>query len=171
MTNNTATTQSVAAPLGAPVEDLKRVKQGHSFLGCLCDMRRAVIMINILGVGLGIAGLLTVILVDKYGDKEEQKVFLNGYDIWALIAIQAAVCVGHFSGLMGAVNFSICPVTITILMEIAYAVLSGLDQNWIGLGVSIFFIYPHVFLCYELAKGIMTPENYFRQERQSCCCV
>jgi hypothetical protein len=32
------------------------------------------------------------------------------------------------------------------------------------------YIYPHVGLMLEIKKGIMTPDNYAREEF-SCCCV
>ncbi|CAB9517867.1 expressed unknown protein [Seminavis robusta] len=171
MSSNNNTT---AISTGAPVDNLKKqeVKQGHSFLGCLCDMRRAVIILDTLGFFGSIIGLLVVILYDKYGTEDDkQLLMLENYDFGAFVAIYSAVIIAHFSGIMGALTFTICPILITILMNIAYAVLSGLSKNWIGLGVYIFLLYPHVFLCHELAKGIMTKENYRSQERQSCCCV
>ncbi|CAB9501539.1 expressed unknown protein [Seminavis robusta] len=167
MSNN-----NTAVSMGAPVDTVKSTKQGHSFLGCLCDMRRAVIILNTLGTIAGIIGLVAAIIFDKYGTEEDRKaLMLDGYDLGALIAIYSAVIVCHLCGILGAVTFTICPILITILMNIAYAVLAGLDKNWIGLGVYIFLLYPHVFLCNELARGIMTRENYRSQERQSCCCV
>ncbi|CAB9523640.1 expressed unknown protein [Seminavis robusta] len=158
--------------MGSPVDTVKKTKQGHSFLGCLCDMRRAVIMLDTLGMIGSIIALVAVIIYDKYGTEEDKKaLMLENYDFGALIAIYSAVIICHLSAIIGAITFTICPILITILMNITYAVIAGLDKNWIGLGVYIFLLYPHVFLCNELAKGIMTKENYRSQERQSCCCV
>ncbi|CAB9528212.1 expressed unknown protein [Seminavis robusta] len=168
MSNNNTT----AVSMGAPVDNLKNVKQGHSFLGCLCDMRRAVIMLDTLGFILSIIGLVAVLIYDKYGTEEDKKLLmLENYDFGALIAIYSAVIIAHLSGIIGSLTFTICPILITIGMNITYAVLSGLDKNWVSLGVYIFLLYPHVVLCNELARGIMTKENYRSQERQSCCCV
>jgi hypothetical protein len=128
---------SVAVPLGASVDDAKTFKQGHSFLGCLCDMRRAVIMLNILGIGIGIAVLLAVILVDKYGENIEDgdlKYTIDSYSFGAMVGIQLGVIIAHLSGILGAINFAVCPILIAILMDVAFAVLSGLGNNWIGLG-------------------------------------
>ncbi|CAB9515506.1 expressed unknown protein [Seminavis robusta] len=168
MSNNNNTTE---ISTGAPVENLKKVKQGHSFLGCLCDMRRAVIILDTLGFIGSIIGLVAIIIYDKYGTEDDKKLLLDSYSFGALIAIYSAVIIAHLSGIIGALTFTICPILITIIMDISYAVLAGLDHNWIGLGVYIFLLYPHVFLCNELARGIMTRETYRSQERQSCCCV
>ena len=163
----------VDVPHGAPVEAAagKQFKQGHSFLGCLCDMRRAVIILNIIGLGFGIVALIAVILIERYNKSGDTQFVLESYDFWTLVGIQISVILAHVCGIMGAVSFSICPILITILVELVYAILSALDKNWIGFGASIFVLYPHVVLCYELAKGIMTKQNYYEQERQSCCCV
>lgn len=151
----------------------KQGKQGHSFLFCLCDMRRAVIMMDILAIIGSLIGLLVTILVEKYADKDDEElaVLLDGFDFWALIVIQVVAVICYFSGLVGALRFSICPVLITILWEITYGALCAYDKNWTGLGVAIFWLYPHLFLCRELAQGVMTEENYVESERQSCCCV
>ncbi|CAB9508858.1 expressed unknown protein [Seminavis robusta] len=119
-----------------------------------------------------IVGLVVVILFEKYGTEEDKKaLMLDTYDLGALIAIYSAVIISHICGIHGALTFRIGPILITILMNIAYAVIAGLDKNWIGLGVYTFLLYPHIFLCNELANGTMTKENYSSQERQSCCCV
>jgi hypothetical protein len=168
MTQTSPTPSNVAAPLGAPVDIVKQFKQGHSFLGCLCDMRRAVIMLDILGILLGIIGLIAAIIVYKYGDTIEM---FSEYAFGAVAGIQVGIILAHLSGMIGAICFCICPILITILMEIAFVVLSVLGKDWITLAFNAFWLYPHVVLCYELAKKIMTKENYYQQERQSCCCV
>ena len=152
---------------------MSKGKQGHSFLFCLCDMRRAVIMLDVLSILGGLLMILAEILVYKYGDKddEELQILLNNYSLWAVVVIQAVGVFCHILGVIGARRFSICLLLLPLLWNIVYAVLCGIDKNWVGLGFAIVWVYPHAFLCRELAQGIMTKENYYESERQSCCCV
>lgn len=177
----TATNDTTTVPHASPPDnsgDLKRYKQGHSFLFCMCDMRRAVIILNVFGLISSCVGLITVILVDKYGDMEALKIFDGEHEeegeeavaVGILVAIQAVGILVSMMAIFGAVRFSICPVVTAALWNIAFIVICILNKNWLALGVHAIILYPHLVLPYELAKGIMTRENYQQSERKSCCC-
>ena len=170
-------TDHTAVPHASPVNnatDHKRGKQGHSFLFCLCDMRRAVIILNVFCLISSILGGIAVILLDKYGHNIEGFEIDNGeeetYALDVLVAFQAIGACMSMIAILGAVQFSICPVVTAALWNIAYIVICALDKQWIAVGWHVVVLYPHLVLPYDLAKGVMTRENYRQFERQSCCC-
>ncbi|CAB9506135.1 expressed unknown protein [Seminavis robusta] len=163
----------------SPKKEIKKKHDdGHYFLGCICDMRRAVIILDSLGaLGSVIALLVAVILYDQYGiqeeGKEEERIVMwvdGSYNIWTLCCIHILVIYSHLSGIIGAVTFRICPLVIAMLIEIGYGILAGLDQNWISLGVCIFLLYPHISLCHDLSRGILTNENSHGEEQKHLSC-
>lgn len=150
-------------------------KQGASFLFCLCDMRRAVIMLDALAAIGGLMAIVAAALVNKHAIKKEEVVadmiLLHSYDCIGVIVIQTVGMLCHFSGIFGAIQFQLFPLVFPTMWEAIYAVLCGIDRNWAAVCVSVLWLYPHAFLCRELAQGIMTKDNYNEAERQSCCCV
>lgn len=155
-----------AIPHGSPTNnDIKRGKQGHSFLFCLCDMRRAVIMIDILCLLGAIIGLIIAIVIKEDDNIRNQvKIVLNNYSYWTIIGIQATAILAFLVGIIGAFRFRICPILMTCLWNIVYIVLCVLDKNWFEVVFHAICLYPHNFLCHELVKGIMTKENYVEYE-------
>ena len=173
-------TNTVSIPVAAPQEDPRKIiKQGHSFLGCMCDMRRAVIMIDVLCLIFAASGLILIILTEKYGDKIDPKdmeyIHLHSttvnFPFSVALSLQISAMLVYIFSIIGACNFSICPVLTACAWIIAFIVMDGINKTWVSFGLHIFFLYPHVVLCYELAKRIMTRDNYYQSERQSCCCV
>lgn len=150
-------------------------KQGASFLFCLCDMRRAVIMLDALAAIGGLMAIVAAALVNKHAIKKEEVVadmiLLHSYDCIGVIVIQTVGMLCHFSGIFGAIQFQLFPLVFPTMWEAIYAVLCGIDRNWAAVCVSVLWLYPHAFLCREFAQGIMTKDNYNEAERQSCCCV
>jgi len=160
--------------MGGPQDPVKATKQGHSFLFCLCDMRTTVLFFDIIHTLSALAGMIALFVLQKY-DKEGSEsegvepFFQDEWTFGAAIGIQAAALAAGVFGIVGAACFAICPLLLITLWIVVYAVLSGVAENWISMGVYIFWLYPHVVLCYELAKRIMTRENYRSQEKQCCC--
>jgi hypothetical protein len=149
-----------------------RTKQGHSFLFCLCDMRRAVIIVDIVGVILNNAIIAyTIITFDEPGEGEEIPRDIMLYGLWPRIAFLSAYGVCRLCGMFGALTFSILPILIALLMEIVHIIFCMLAKEWVGIPLCLIILYPHPFLCRELYSGIMTKENYKSDERQSCCCI
>jgi len=186
MSNTINNNNAVAVPTGGPHDHVKKVKQGHSFLFCLCDMKITVLTLDIfafLGATMALMGVIYMDRTMSQDDIEEafqdnksivNQVFYNkgsapSGSLDPLMVLVAVAMMVHLGGIVGASNFYMCPIVIEIMWISAYTVLMGLAHNWIALGSCVFFLYPRVVLCYELAKGIMTRDNYKNQERQCCC--
>jgi hypothetical protein len=123
-------------------------RQGHLFFGRLCDMRVAVVSMNVFNIILLIIGGIVTLV--KFG----------------MIGLGA-----HFPGIVlsgigifGAMNFELWAVC---LATVGYCVGLLFDLfwlNWIGILIGALIVYPHAVLCYEMKKGIMTKETYKREE-------
>ena len=77
-------------------------------------------------LGTGYADSKLSAYVDKYGSEEDKQEVFDDYNFVTLMLIQGTLAFCHLSGINGAVTFTICPVLITILMHIVYAVLSAI---------------------------------------------
>jgi hypothetical protein len=156
-----------------------RSKQGHSCCGGCCDMRRAVIlcnMISILFAFLSLAGLEVLKAAIKAGGEMDDDVTkqasaaMKDFPIGVMILFMVVQCACYSMGVLGAISFTQWQVIVAL---VCHAILAGINLvsfNIPGILMAGFFAYPHVFFIKELRAGIMTPENY-PNEVQSCCCV
>jgi hypothetical protein len=145
-------------------------KQGHSFCGVCCDMRRCVIIINCVYV--------IISLLDLSAEKFAMYPF-GWFDV--MIYFKIVLCA---VGIVGAVQFNIYLVAIPAVMYLleaifaaiviitdnSYGVYSLLLFGYYSLPVCCILLYPHILFIIEKCRGIMTKENYHNEE-QSCCCV
>lgn len=160
-------------------------KQGHSCCGGCCDMRRAVIIVNIVKVTLlGISSILLLFGVHAleelyesdateivYGSdeiiKESEKELITS------ILINTIETISFLCGAWGAIKFDPNLVLIGgigyVFMVLRTLTFGSLWVTFPDLLLNGFLLYPHVFLYKELKEGIMTPTNY-DMEKQSCCC-
>jgi hypothetical protein len=170
----------------------RSLKQGHSCFGCCCDMRRAVIIVNIFVVILYVASMIFVAIAvpatknsdnadPDYSDSE-----INSALVGVIVSSLIGILFSMFA-IFGAIRYNIWLVG----ANIAYLIISFIavisvnvaasNSNpdytynvWFnvvfGLIIRALFIYPHVMFIREVRSGIMTKENY-SEEEQSCCCV
>lgn len=165
-------------------------RQSPLFLGCLCDMRRAVIAINIIGISFAFIGVVFAVIGlafaedikqdDLAKDMELHNSFVYG-QVGTQIILGLSLGIGLLSiliyslGIYGAAKFNICLVgTTTVYHALNFAAALGqLILNFdalsaFGLIMSALFLYPHFALWRYMQRGIMTEENY-AVERRTCC--
>ncbi|CAB9501706.1 expressed unknown protein [Seminavis robusta] len=190
-------TSVVAVPLGEPeAEDelhkeaaasastsssssdtvIKEPKLGHSFFFFLCDMRRAVVLLDSIGIVIGVVMLGVEINAYMTGSDDFKMPLMadstareHGFGVIMVLKCISIVC--HLAGIRGAMRFQICPLSFATLWDFIYGVLAMYDSYWIGFTKSLLVLYPHVVLCSEINQGIMTPETYGPREKQSICGV
>ena len=184
-------------PIPAPLAMHMQAKKGSKCCGCCCDFRRAVIIVNVINLVLGVIGLVVYVggsLTSKtvpinddairhvYIDAERQSAIIIGVGLFFTIL-----------GLMGGVKFSIALVAANILwlfvQFITNTILSveaikTIMKEYTGTAtirqpigtyivsgiVMLLFVYPHAGFISEIKSGIMSKETYPREEF-SCCCV
>ena len=154
------------------------VRQGHSFLGCMCDMRRAVIIVNIISLIFVTIGVITFCVLfsskyrDRFDDDDDVQEDFDELDRWrgALIAILVLGFIIHISGIVGGARFS----RWMVLMPGVWLSLGCIFNLFaLNIGAAVvcgLFAYPHFIFFREIQMGIMSKENYIN-ETQSCCCV
>jgi len=141
-------------------------------------MRRAVIIINIINIILGVvtiavnvsnAAFLTIGIEDDRIKDDFDSVLTDGIIIASvglavfIITLWGAMKYNIFAVGLGALYFTAQFFnSYTVPVPTPTLVVSGV--------ISALFLYPHVGLIIELNNGIMTPETYPREE-MSCCCV
>ncbi|KAL7570181.1 hypothetical protein ACA910_020017 [Epithemia clementina (nom. ined.)] len=164
--------------LAQTVEGQVSAKQGRKCCGCCCDMRRAVIVVNIVNLcstGLELLGLITAAIggTDDWNDDavpaEFRTVSKTTLGLAFLIVIILATACSAV-GLIGARKYDKSMVGVGAGWYCVSAALSLISLNVSGLVYNVCFAYPHFYLMKEIKEGIMTEENY-PVEKYSCCCV
>lgn len=165
-------------------------KQGRSCFGCLCDMRRAVIILSAIGIVLTIFSVVSnrLFLFDRTKDKiDDQDDIKRLDDLFIINLIVAGLSVvGYVLAIIGGIKFNERLVIINaVYMPIGFAVIQALlwsagsdieemDYGFVNmLGPligTIMSVFVHVSFVKEIRCGIMSEETYER-EKQSCCCV
>lgn len=154
-------------------------RQGHLCCGGCCDMRRAVIIMNIVNAALVAMGLMGVLAAKNLVDTDaiqddEVAAVLGGEDGslpfgWLVASSVIRLILAGFA-IYGAIKYNYILVIIGALSYVYEVVLSLWGLNFIGLLYPALFLYPHIFLVKEIRSGIMTALNY-PNEKHSCCCV
>lgn len=90
------------------------MKQGHKFCGGCCDMRRAVIIVNIINaslLALGFLSILTIAGASSIGATDDQiEDAIVGFDeagIGVVLAVTAGKILLNFIGMYGAFRFDV----------------------------------------------------------------
>jgi hypothetical protein len=192
----TAATNGAAAVAGSHHRRPRSPKQGHICLGCICDVRRAVLFVNIatgvsaaIGtVGFGIFWIRDVTAVEFTDDlylegpyEETKPLILNAFVVTALAAvfnIGAIVGAGMYRAWLVALNAAYVLVATVSLVTTMYVTAQRdpeYDFSWLTcmaiLAIGMLLFYPNVILCYEMQTGVMTKKTYHRREEMSCCCT
>ena len=165
-------------------------KQGHIYCGVCCDMRRAVMIVNILSIFnvifqmVSIAGFTSLI---KNRNPEDFATIVGLERAMTGVFIMSITSIFFSLGAFyGAFKYKVLPVMMQTAFTIIYFFVVNLmflrvsrnhsefqfgPVNWvIAVMVSLLFIYPHAMLITELRSGLMSAETYAR-EKHSCCCV
>jgi hypothetical protein len=147
-------------------------KQGHSCCGGCCDMRRAVIVVNMISIAMYTINIFVISAVGKveFDDDVMKEAIVEFPPVGWMVAIMFAEILCYAIGIWGAVSFSLWQVYVALGMYMITIIFNMIVFNFIALLMAGFFAYPHVYLIQEIKKGIMTKENYYSEE-QSCCCV
>lgn len=168
-------------------------KQGHIFCKVCCDVRRAVIILDIIAIVATLFDMFVVIwanntIEDTVKDDEVKEAIYSLEEDMRGIAILAVISlIITAASLYGAIKFSFIPVALnTIFLPIEYIVSNVIMMSvaekhpdlevgapaWIGSAVSTALVlYAHVMLVFEIRSGIMSVETYRKREAASCCCL
>lgn len=154
------------------------VKQGHKCCGGCCDMRRAVIIVNLVNIlllVLGTMGTLSLLEINKSATDDDKVAEtleeFNNLSLAGFITTQCVKIVVSILGIVGAIRYNIILVGICVAMYAANCIWAAVFLNIAGVVYAVFFAYPHFFFMNEVRAGIMSQENYKVNEEQSCCCV
>jgi hypothetical protein len=168
-------------------------KRGHSCCGFMCDMRRAVIITNIISI---VAVILTAIAVSvvyhaaKNSNDPASQDSVHALETRAFrmqIALTVFGIFFAFGAIFGALKYKVIPVAANAVFIFVSFVISAALQNKaaresnnysygpvniiFSLVANALFMYPHIVYCREVKAGILSAETYSSREKQSCCCV
>jgi hypothetical protein len=153
------------------------IKRGHKCCGGCCDVRRAVIIVNLVSIGLAVVGLMGIAALTQMDenmfDDDEVKTALTGLDGTSM-GVASAIIIFRMMfnclGIYGAIQYRQYYVIAALVAYVVAAFVSLWNLEIVGAVVSLLFAYPHIFLIKEIRNGIMSEETY-PVEKQSCCCV
>jgi hypothetical protein len=142
--------------------------RAHLFCGFCCDMRRAVIIVNVVNIFLVILSSLLLLVFSLHFDFDGEDVRSPSIQDVIGISLPAVILSGF--GITGAVKFKYW---LVVLVGFYYGIMALLDMIIVdipGVVKGFLFCYPHVILAQEIDKGVMSEENY-PNAKHSCCCV
>jgi len=163
-------------------------KRGHSFCGCCCDVRRATIIFNIIGI---VSVLYTLVWMEFMKSEAFVSVIQddqvkNSIKSIPPPSVVTMVCVAaglgfSISAIVGAVTYNALLVLGNVIWLIfgfvstaffaAHSEVSAGFSAYLALS-RCFVLYPQVVLWYELkVTQTMSKQTYKPREEQSCCCV
>jgi hypothetical protein len=157
----------------------RQARQSHLCCGCCCDTRRAVMVVNVLGICLAILSIASIsrarsARANYAFDDDEYQYSSSEIDDKAVGLSISVLVVGMFcqvSGFYGAHKFKKIGTTIGAVWHALECIRSIVFYDFAGAIMSGFFCYPHVVFLQELKNGIMTPEKYPNEELCCACCV
>jgi hypothetical protein len=191
-----------AVPVGDGGDNIDDVtssgkKLGRSCCGCCCDMRRAVIILSILGIFFSVISVTTNYLLYFDYDRspiydntepltDDQKKTMNQLFYISTVLICGAV-IFYALAIVGAVQYN----TILLKFNVMYVIgnfiattvlffraadnVAQFDYDFVNmigpLIGTVMTVYANISLIKEIKCGIMSPETYRVREEQSCCCV
>jgi hypothetical protein len=159
-------------------------KQGHTCCGCCCDVRRAVIVVNLLAGTYLLMIVQWIVAVVALRDE-------YNYTFWVLLVMNCLQLVPVGMGIFGAVYYNgwfigvaslhytlqflfYCNVSLYDAIDLAGLIdvplAMPIDEPFATAVAMALCAYPHFMLISEIRGGIMSPENY-ENEQHSCCCV
>ena len=151
-----------------------QARQGHLCCGHFSDMRRAVIVANVINI---ILALFEILIPNKYlwtydsdfVDKQSAGQTMNAsFGQSILLSLPRILLSGI--GIYGAINFTYWQIFIVALWHTTDCGISLLLWDVPGIITGILYTYPHVVFAQQLSKGIMTKDTYYTREQSACCC-
>jgi hypothetical protein len=149
----TETTTAPESNYEAHNEDPNAPKKGHLLFGKICDMRIAVVFLNILNI---IAILFGVIItgIQYKAFSASLYAFANGFLAMSLSIV----------GALGALNYVLWMVAVATVGFALGFLLDLIGFHFGGILIGGLVLYPHAVLTYEIQTGIMSKETYAREE-------
>lgn len=149
-------------------------KQGHSCFGGCCDVRRAVIAVDLVMIASLLIDIFGILFfssskVQPLDDDELQAAMEHLHGGFAIFLLVLEIVLLSMA-IWGALIFSARMVALGMAVFAIACVMSMMQFNLPAVVLSGLFAYPHYFLYQEINAGIMSQENYYNEE-QSCCCV
>jgi hypothetical protein len=123
-------------------------RKGHLLFGILCDMRIAVVAVNVMNIILLVVGMC--IYIRKFG--------------WGSVSSHFSGLVISGIGIFGAMNFQLWAVGLAAIGFVIGLLNALYWSNWIGVVIGLFVLYPHVVLAHEIRMGIMAKETYRKEQ-------
>jgi hypothetical protein len=177
---------SMLSPMMSPISPVyepinMRAKKGHICCGYCCDVRRAVIILNLLNILLSVLWLAlftagydiienSALNPDADDAIKEEAALLKTLPMGLLIFLGLLQICCYAVGIMGAIHFDRRMLKVAIGWY-AMSLFANLVQFQVLSAIAtLLFIYPLYYLDKEIKENIMTPENY-PNEVQSCCCI
>jgi hypothetical protein len=162
----------------ATYNDEKRV---HRCCGGCCDFRRAVIIVNVIGLvfnGLmfiaALAGLSLGNSATNGANSTANDDIFAGSDakmFFGILVVVTVLCMAsQVLGICGAVDFNVYMVGVCFVSYVLMFVVSVVFCSIQGMLINGFFAYPHFFFIKQVRDGILSDLTYPMQ-KQSCCCV
>ena len=154
----------VAAARGVPLG----MGQGHRCFGGCCDMRRAVIIVNLVSLLLATIDVIYFAMESSFlshnkifQDDDVEREIESEMHLAEHVMILALIFTIPFNGagVYGAMKFKIWPVAVSLSLYALRFVVLFFSWNP-GCLLPFFFAYPHVFFIKEVKEGIMSEANY-----------
>jgi hypothetical protein len=159
--------------LNGGFQSYRRMKQGASFCGGCCDMRRAVIVVNAVMIAMIVCNCTVLFLVSNGEVEVDDDVVttkLHNIPKGPFLLVFVLQMTVYAIGIWGAVSFSLWQLYLVSFLYSLTFVLNLLAFNLPAVFFAGGFAFPHFILIREIKAGIMTRANYYNEE-QSCCCV
>jgi hypothetical protein len=160
---------------GAIAPTTGAVRRGHLFFGFGCDMRRSVLIVNIIAILTAFVALIGFFLASAYLSSGSDDDNLNAhapgnFGVFAAVVVLNTVLASTFAGfgIWGALHFNMYFVIAAAIWHAISAVLSLVYGDLVGAVMAGCFLYPHIVLVQEMRSGIMTEANY-PNEKKNCC--
>jgi hypothetical protein len=149
----------------------RRNKQGHTYCGgcgpcggdrCCCDMRRAVIIVNIINIIIIVLDIIDEVpsynktFDDDQSYAAQMDVYHNGEHLGHLIAFGTVCILLSAAGIVGALRYNVYLVAIAATAYCFTLVMTLVALNPYGLLCPGFFAYPHFFFIKEVREGTMS---------------
>mmetsp|Transcript_7748 Transcript_7748/g.12827 ORF Transcript_7748/g.12827 Transcript_7748/m.12827 type:complete len:190 (+) Transcript_7748:93-662(+) len=168
----------IAIPAGG--NNTSNAKQGHKCCGGCCDTKRAVIVVNIINIGVILMAVFSILATrsmsqqtDAVYDDDEVQAALAAFSeapIGIFLAVSGVKACISLAGIMGAIKYNVVLTGIAAAAFCFDAVVALIAFNVVGVVYAALFAYPHFFFIKEVRNGTMSVENY-PNEVHSCCCV
>jgi hypothetical protein len=145
---------------------------------CMCDTRRAVVIVNAIQLAGCVIGLILMSIAAKRNNDgtlqnsaiRDLFVGVDSTDIIAAFSVVVIRMLFSWTGLMGALHYNVCMVGTCFVWYVIQAVSSAFAHVWGFMALCIVFAYVHIYFIMEVNSGIMSPATY-PVEKHSCCCV